>query len=1125
MHAASDPSRFKFLVFPMLAVSAALLGGGVWFFGESFPGLRLGLVGLGVGVGACALGLMWLARRRRTERDFDRTLLEHAGHFVVTVDEAGVIQSFSRGAEKMLGYAAAEVTGRLTLAGLLEPGGEPVLPGGEEAAEEARERTLVKRDGSRVPVRLALTPLRDGRGHVKGFLGIATDLTEARQAQQHQRAQDSRFSKIASQVPGMVFQFRQQADGTRCFPYASEGVREIYGLSPEAVAHDSSVVYPLLHPEDRRRVNDSITESARTLERWLCEYRMHRPDGEVRWLLGNALPEGAADGAVVWHGFITDITERKRAERVLEENRATLQSIFANVDFGVFVVDVLPDGDFRFVEVNPAYEKLTGLGSGDIRGKRVQELVPQVPAELVAGIAANLRRGAKAVEPIEFEEPFVLHGEIHWWLTRLAPFRDTAGRVKRLVGRSIEVTDRKSNERKIQSLNERLQLATEAAQVGVWDLDLVQNRLAWDERQFTLYGVAVTEFGGTLRAWRERLHPEDVAHFDAEYRAALEARAPFNTSFRILRPDGEEREFRARAHVQRNPAGRPVRMVGVSWDVTAERRAQDVVLRAKENAERLNHRLEAALAQAQTLAREAAAATVAKSEFLANMSHEIRTPLNAVIGMSGLLLGTPLDAEQREFAETIRSSGDGLLALINDILDYSKIESGRLDLERAVFDLRECVESSIDLLSARAAEKGLNLLYHLEEGVPEAVTGDETRLRQVLVNLLSNAVKFTEKGQILLSVNRVPPAEGAGLRLQFTVHDSGIGIPADRMHRLFKTFSQVDASTTRLYGGTGLGLAISQRIVGLMGGRITVESTVGQGTVFRFDGRFAEAPPVVKPYANGRVPGFVGRKLLIVETNATVCRVLCQQAVAWGLLPRAVTSGAEALGLIARGETFDLAVLDAVAVDAAEQPLAVALRRLLPAARLPILLLTAPGAARPEAELGIAGCVNKPAKPAAIFEVFCHILQGQTVRPTTTAAAESALLATTHPLTILLAEDNPVNQRVAKLMLQRLGYRVDLAANGREALQAVERQSYDLLLTDVQMPEMDGLQAAREICARWPRENRPRIVALTANASTGDRDECLAAGMDSFITKPMRPEELRAVLQATVARRPLAPAA
>jgi PAS domain S-box-containing protein len=1030
--------------------------------------------------------------------------------------------------------------------------GREIAPGFEVLALQAtdvgtaaeRDWHLLRGDGTRVPVRLSITAIRDDRGRISGYLGIATDLTAQRRSEARDREFGARMQKIASQVPGMVFQFRQRADGTRCFPYVSDGIREIYGLSPEDVVNDSSAVYTRLHPDDVTRVGASITESAERLTPWQCEYRTQQPEGAVRWLLGHALPEREPDDAVVWHGFITDITERKRAEQSLEHNRMLLQSIVASVDLGVFVVDVLTEGDFRFVEVNQGYEKLTGIGADEIRGRRLHELVPVIPAEMAGALSGNFRRCVKSGGAIEYEEPFFVRGRLLWWLTRLTPLRDEAGHVHRIVGRSFDITERKSNEQRFQMLTERLRLATQAAQLGIWDLDVVQNRLAWDEQQLAIHGLSAEAFGGNYRAWRQRLHPDDIARVETDYNAAIENRAPFNTEYRIVRPDGEVRVVRASAHVQRNPAGRPVRVVGVNWDITGERRAQSGILQAKEEAERLNgelthalqqahsfageveelnSQLKVALDRAQHLASDASAATVAKSEFLANMSHEIRTPLNAVIGMSGILLGTALTPDQREFAETIRSSGDSLLGLINNILDYSKIESGRLDLERRAFDLRECVESALNLLAARAASKNLNLLYRMEDGVPEQIMGDETRLRQVIVNLLSNAVKFTAQGEVLLAIHAVRAGDGGTDRLHFGVHDSGIGIPAERMDRLFKTFSQVDASTTRQYGGTGLGLAISQRIVGLMGGRISVESVAERGSVFQFE-IFAEAAPsAVKPFAAGRVAAFDGRRLLIVDENATVGRVLCQQAVAWGLQPRATRDAAEALGWLEKGEMFDLALIDAAGPESPGIDFVRRMRRWRTPAQLPILLLTAPGHLQPPAELTIAACVNKPVKPAALFERAAEIFAGRVAPRAAVAVPDQTSLAGGHPLNILLAEDNPVNQRVAKLMLQRLGYRADVVANGVELLEAAERQAYDLVLTDVQMPVMDGVQAARELCARFPREERPRIVAITANASTSDRDLCLAAGMDDFITKPIRTEDLRSVLLATVPRTALAP--
>ena len=1097
--------------------------------------------------------------RQRAER-FHRALFDQTELAVIAVDSAGVIEAFNAGAERLLGQAATEVVGRLNLLALHDADdvracaqelgdaqGAVIAPGfaclvhraRTTSGDPAREARLIHRDGSRVAVRLSLTAVCDGRGAVTGYLCLAHDLAERQRAEAREREGSRQLQKIAAQVPGMVFECRQRPDGSRFFPYVSEGIRTVYGLSPDDVRHDSAIVAAAIHPDDRERVAATIAQSAEALSAWQCEYRTRGGDGAVRWLRGNATPERAADGSVVWHGFIADITERKEAEGVLEENRALLQSIVSSVDFGVFVVAVLDGGEFRFLAANPAYEQLLGLGAGDMRGRRLPELVPAIPAEMASALGGNFRRGAAADGPIEYEEPFFARGRLFWWFTRLTPLRDATGRVHRIVGRSVDITERKGHEQRFQAVAERLRLATEAAQLGIWDLDLVRNRLVWDERQFALFGVAAEAFGGTYAEWRQRVHPADLPRVEAEYRAAVEGRARFETEFRIVRPDGGARVVRASAHVQRDPAGRPARMVGVNWDVTAERGAQAGILRAKEEAERLNaeltqaltrahsfageveqlnEQLERALDRAQQFACEATAATAAKSEFLANMSHEIRTPLNAVIGMSDLLLGTGLSADQREFAETIRSSGDGLLGLINNILDYSKIESGRLELERHPFDLRLCVEAALDLLAGRAAGKGLDLLYRMEPGVPEAVVGDETRLRQVLVNLLSNAVKFTAEGEVLLSILAAPASENGPPRLQFSVHDSGIGIPADRMDRLFKTFSQVDASTTRHYGGTGLGLAISQRIVALMGGKITVESTAQRGSVFRFEVVAEAAPAPAKPFACGRVAAMEGRRLLIVEDNVTAGRVLCQQAVEWGLLPRAARTAAEAIAWLQKGEFFDLAVMDATGREADAPGQVEPLRRLRPAGQLPLVLLTAPGHAQPPAAWQVAACVNKPVRPAALFECLKQVLDGRPVTRASTAASDQTGLATGHPLTILLAEDNPVNQRVAKLMLQRLGYQAHIVDHGRAAVEALERQAYDLLLTDIQMPEMDGLQAAREICARWPREERPRIVAITANASTSDRALCLAAGMDDYITKPIRAEDLRAVLLATSPR-------
>jgi len=640
-------------------------------------------------------------------------------------------------------------------------------------------------------------------------------------------------------------------------------------------------------------------------------------------------------------------------------------------------------------------------------------------------------------------------------------------------------------------LGQRIKLATRFARIGVWEWEEATGRLIWDESMFELYGIPTAEFKGEYQDWASRLHPEDAARVEEDLMKSLTS-GRFLSRFRIITGKGRIKHISAMAFTIEEEEGKNL-MVGVNLDVTDDALKQQKTEEVNQQLASLNEQLEQAVATANQSAMDAEVANQAKSSFLAMMSHEIRTPMNGVIGMASLLESTLLTPEQQEYLASIQSSGEALLAVINDILDYSKIEAGKVELLSAPLQLRKVVEESLEVVSSQASDKGIFVGYHMVPSFPEWIVGDESRLRQILINLVGNGVKFTSHGEVVVVVGMSTSFEGRPI-FSIEVKDTGMGIPEEKQHLLFQSFSQVLNGTDRKYGGTGLGLAISKRLSEFMGGKISVNSRKGEGSTFRLE------IPLTLPPKKENLPLALKPEL---SGNFTL------------------EGGEATLRLFLKQELKD-AGMRYIRSDSMESPALRILRwpslkesKTQLGTGIPTLLL---GHRRhwPDPFPENTQACPLPIKQTYLRRVIRQLMGDTGNIPGTMAAIREENTQNWEKALILVAEDNRVNQKVIMTLLKKWGLQADLAINGRKAVEMVQMKPYDLILMDVQMPEMDGLEATRHIRRkeRTDTEGSPIvIVALTAGATAGERERVLDSGMDDFLTKPLRPHELKALLE------------
>jgi PAS domain S-box-containing protein len=906
------------------------------------------------------------------------------------------------------------------------------------------------------------------------------DLVYRGQERETELRRSSEFLRFVQHVGGFgIFELDLESAQVEATPLFFK----LIGVESHGLAFTRHDWLATIHPEDFESVIHALSTALDGGSAFQAEYRTLLQDGAVRWLATRGEISNDAEGTPVRIiGTLADITERKHLEASLRQKTESLN--IAQTAAGVATMDlnfhrrswISSDNLHTMLEI-PFTTQLNDLNG------RLASVHPD-----------DVERVRRAPFDTDRTHPFyaceyrvLLPGGGERWIAEKADVaHGPNGEILRITGALIDVTDRKRTEAALTSTEKRLARTMLGTRDGVWELDVATDQLWFGPRFEELLGLELGDLGQTRDRFWSLMHPDDAPRGQRVLDDHLRLGTICDLEARMLHKAGHYEWMRFRAQAERDGTGRPIWLAGSMQLVTDRKVAEQAALDAKLAAEAANR---------------------AKSNFLANVSHEIRTPMNGVIGMSQILSETELDPTQREYVDLIRGSAQSLLSLINDVLDLSKIEAERLDLEQVDFDIRDVVYDTASATALQAAVKGIELVVDIDADVPVLARGDPVRLRQIIMNLIGNAEKFTHEGHILLRFS-CTNGNGGNSVMRIEVSDTGIGIPADRLDRLFKSFSQVDSSTTRHYGGTGLGLSIVKRLVELMGGEVSVQSEVGKGS------KFTVTLPASSPRGQGGPsPLGAGRRVLVVDDLAASRESLVTKLKLFSYDPVTVGSVDEALLRLAGGERFDCVLSDELMPLKGGLDLLAALRSDPRYARLPFVLLSLFGADHG----AVAGWPHQPdargLKPIRAYKLAKLIekaLSGD-IEHATESTVPLRTVTTFRGFRILLVEDNPVNQRVAQRLLQKLAADVTLANNGAEALERLAEGGINAVLMDCQMPVMDGFTATARIREMERAEGlgkRLPIIALTANVMTEDREHCIAAGMDAHIGKPIVPTQL-----------------
>jgi two-component system sensor histidine kinase/response regulator len=1050
----------------------------------------LGMAGIVI-VTLLVLGLAVLAslfdRRYSAQKDFSKSIVEGLPGIFYLINERGQLVSWNQSFRDLSGYSAEELSRMSVLDLFKEPDKSLVAERMQQAfstGEAVVEASFVAKDQTETPYLFSGKRLVFERKPC--LVGLGIDVTERKRADALLKDSESKHRVL----------FEDAADATLLM--GEHGFSDCNLAALKMFGYATVAEFAALQPADLSPPNQSDGTPSRVASERNIATAFLNGKNCVEWLHrrknGEVFPAEVCLTALKLHGqpallgTVRDTTERKRAEEAQRKSAEEFRAAFEDAPFGMCLSSL----DNQLLRVNQALCQLLGYSKKELLAEGHSD-----DLEPLRRAADEVRSGRAA--SAEFEKRYIhKQGNVIWVHMRVSVVRDRRGEPAQFITHVQDITDRRHMEdelRKLVSVVESSSdfIGTATMEGKVTFVNPAGRRMVGLDETGPLPGT-ILDFVSVGE--QERFRNDAV-------RTILEkGRWDGETEFRHWKTATPIPMWQSIFQITEESTGRPIAMATICRDITERRRVEAQLVQAKQGAEAANR---------------------SKSEFLANMSHEIRTPMNGIIGMTDLVLDTELNSEQAEYLNMVKESAEALLTLLNDILDFSKIEAGKLEMDYLSFDLRKSLGEVVKTLAIRAQQKGLEVIFDVASEVPTNVVGDPARIRQVLVNLVGNSIKFTERGEIEIKVQtEAQSAEGAVLRV--SVRDTGIGIPVEKQKKIFEAFSQADSSTTRKYGGTGLGLTIVGQLVGLMGGKLWVESEAGKGSTFYFTVQVGSGVAAL-PTESPDVSQLAGVPVLVVDDNTTNRRILEDSVIRWKMIPTVVAGAAAAIQTLqhalASGAQLPLVLTDAHMPDMDGFGLIEKIRQDPLLANVRIVILTSGGergdAARCQ-ELGVAAYLSKPFDRLELRDVLLHVLAGDLAKPGKRAlVTRHTLQEQRRSLSFLVAEDNAVNRTLIARLLESRGHSVVLAQNGREALEALGKQPFDIVLMDVQMPEMDGFEATKLIREKEEASGTHLpIIALTAHAMQGDEERCLVCGMDGYVTKSINLEELFSVIEKVV---------